>query len=303
MGERSGDGQEWLSQGERGSLLAIRVFVWIALRLGRAVARLLLYPISLYFVIFSRGARDASRRYLARALARGPGTGDVFRHFHSFASCVLDRVFLLNDQVDRFDLRISGEDAVMEVLSRGSGCFLFGAHLGSFEVLRAIGRRHPGLRVRLAMYEENARKIGAALRAINPALALNVLALGNEGSMLEIEACLEAGDAVGVLADRGLAGERLTTVPFLGDPAGFPQGPFRMMAILRRPVVLMVGLYRGGRRYDIFFERLADPRAWPASDRAAETEKALQRYAERLEHYCRLAPYNWFNFYDFWKLT
>jgi len=26
----------------------------------------------------------------------------------------------------------------------------------------------------------------------------------------------------------------------------------------------------------------------------------MQRYAERLEHYARLAPYNWFNFYPFW---
>ena len=25
-----------------------------------------------------------------------------------------------------------------------------------------------------------------------------------------------------------------------------------------------------------------------------------QRYADRLEHYTRLAPDNWFNFYDFW---
>jgi predicted LPLAT superfamily acyltransferase len=301
MAEGGGSGQEWLSRGERGSMAAIRAFVWIALRLGRGAARLLLYPICLYFIIFSGGARGASRAYLTRVLAGRVRLADVFRHFHGFASCVLDRVFLLNDQLERFDLSIAGEEAVLELLASGSGCFLFGAHLGSFEVLRAVGRRHPGLRVRLAMYEENARMIGAALHAINPALALDVIALGNQGSMLEIEARLESGDAVGVLADRGLAGERLVPLPFLGTPAGFPLGPFRMMAIMRRPVVLMVGLYRGGRRYDIFFERLADPSGWPASGRDKEVERVMQRYAERLEHYCRLAPYNWFNFYDFWK--
>jgi predicted LPLAT superfamily acyltransferase len=24
-------------------------------------------------------------------------------------------------------------------------------------------------------------------------------------------------------------------------------------------------------------------------------------YVARIEHHCRNAPYNWFNFYDFWK--
>jgi predicted LPLAT superfamily acyltransferase len=301
--ERSEDRQEWLSRGERGSATMIRLFVWLALHLGRGAARLLLYPVCLYFLVFSRGTRAASRDYLARVLGRPPGFADIFRHYHAFATCVLDRLFLLNDQLDRFELRIEGEAAVIELLARGGGCFLFGAHLGSFEVLRAVGRRHPGMRISLAMYEENARKIGAALRAINPALALDVVALGSHGSMLEIEARLEAGHAVGVLADRGLAGETLARLPFLGSPAGFPVGPFRMMTILRRPVVLMIGLYRGGRRYDIHFERLADPATWPAGGRAEEMDRAMRRYAERLEHYCRIAPFNWFNFYDFWKAT
>ena len=30
-------------------------------------------------------------------------------------------------------------------------------------------------------------------------------------------------------------------------------------------------------------------------------DEAFQRYADRLEHYCRLATDNWFNFYDFWE--
>jgi len=28
---------------------------------------------------------------------------------------------------------------------------------------------------------------------------------------------------------------------------------------------------------------------------------AMQHYADRLTHYCRSAPYNWFNFFDFWQ--
>jgi predicted LPLAT superfamily acyltransferase len=28
----------------------------------------------------------------------------------------------------------------------------------------------------------------------------------------------------------------------------------------------------------------------------------MQRYADRLAHYARLAPFNWFNFHDVWQV-
>jgi len=70
---------------------------------------------------------------------------------------------------------------------------------------------------------------------------------------------------------------------------------------MKRPVVLMVGIYRGGRRYDIHFERLFDPGTVARGQRDDAIEEAMAHYAERLEYYCRSAPFNWFNFYDFWR--
>ena len=35
--------------------------------------------------------------------------------------------------------------------------------------------------------------------------------------------------------------------------------------------------------------------------RDALIEQSVRSYVARLEHYCRLAPYNWFNFYDYWE--
>jgi predicted LPLAT superfamily acyltransferase len=293
--------QEWLSRQERGSAAAIRVMVFIALRLGRPAARLLLYPICVYFMIFSGGSRRASLAYLERALGKRPGLSDLFAHYHCFACCVLDRVYLLNDQLDMFDLHIEGEEIMTDILEKKGGCILFGAHLGSFEVLRALGRKRTDLAVSLAMYEENARKINSVLNAINPKLAMNVIGLGRPSSMLEIGRRLDAGDFVGVLADRSLNDEDQATLPFLGAPASFPLGPFRMAALLKRPVVLMVGLYRGGRRYDIHFEPLFEPAVAGPGERAQAVAEAMLRYTQRLEHYCKAAPYNWFNFYDFWK--
>jgi predicted LPLAT superfamily acyltransferase len=173
------------------------LFVWIALRLGRPAARLLLYPICLYFLTVSGRSRSASRDYLARALGRAPGLADLFRHYHCFAACVLDRVYLVNNRLDLFDLAIHGEDIVLDIARSGSGCFLLGAHLGSFEVLRAVGRLQPNLKISMVMYEENARKINSVLHAINPDLAMDVIALGRSNSMIRVEERLREGYFVG----------------------------------------------------------------------------------------------------------
>jgi predicted LPLAT superfamily acyltransferase len=65
----------------------------------------------------------------------------------------------------------------------------------------------------------------------------------------------------------------------------------------------MVGLYLGGKRYDVRFETMADftqPPADPA-ERERLIRSALHDYVARLESLCREAPYNWFNFYDYWR--
>ena len=38
-------------------------------------------------------------------------------------------------------------------------------------------------------------------------------------------------------------------------------------------------------------------------DRNAAAAAAAQSFAARLEAYCRIAPYNWFNFFDFWAAS
>ncbi len=293
----------WATRRERGAASAMKLIVWIALNLGRSITRVLLVPICLYFLVFSNTSRRASRDYLRRVLGRKPRFSDVFRHYHRFAGCVLDRVYLLNDQIELFDVRVQGEEVAAEELARGRGCFLFGAHLGSFEIPRAIGHRQKGLQLSLLMYEDNARKINSVLNAINPELTVEIIALGRPESMLTVRQRLEAGHFVGILADRGLQAvdEERTDIDFLGAPASFLTGPFRLAAVMRRPVILMVGLYRGGRRYDVYFEKLVDFGDMPPGAAPVEIDQALRRYVARLEYYCRLDPYNWFNFYDFWK--
>jgi predicted LPLAT superfamily acyltransferase len=291
----------WLKQGERSNPAMIKFMVWVALTLGRDAARALLYPICLYYLLSSRRARHASREFLGRALGRRPVFMELFRHIFFFGACLVDRIFFLRGQLSGFDVRVFGEDIVTAILDRGKGCFMLGAHFGNFEVVRAVGRTQPNLRVALLMYEENARMIGKVAAAINPNLATEIIALGRPESMLNLVDRLDAGAFIGILADRTIQAERQISCSFLGRNAPFPIGPFRLARILRRPILFMVGVYKGGSRYDIHFELLADTTDFGEAGAAIPYDQVLRTYVARLEHHARMAPYNWFNFYDIWE--
>ena len=292
---------EWTQRPERSNMTMLRLMRWISLRLGRAPARVILLGISLYFLLFAPADRAASRTYLRRVLGREPGFTDQFRHFHSFASTIHDRVFLLNERFDLFQIETHGAAVLQEVLAAGRGAFLMGAHMGSFEAARAIGRQQPGLKVGMVMYEENARKLNAALAAINPASSQEIIPLGQLDSMLRVQAALDDGWVLGMLGDRGLGSDPVLRVPFLGEDAEFPLSPMRLAAILKRPVLFMSSLYLGGNRYAIHFETLADFSTLERNQRDVAIETAIAAYAACLERHCRTAPYNWFNFFDFWR--
>ena len=118
----------------------------------------------------------------------------------------------------------------------------------------------------------------------------------------KIKQALDRNAIVAVLADRGQpqqphADARISSA----CRRHFPTSPWLLAAALKVPVMLAFGLYRGGNRYDLHFETFADRIVIERSRRAEALAQILQRFADRLAHYARLAPYNWFNFYDFWQ--
>lgn len=291
---------DWAHTPERSNLFLLRVMVWISLRLGRRAGRVVLHGIAAYFLLFAPASRRASEHYLRRVLNRAPGWRDQYRHFFTFAATIHDRIYLVNRRFDLFEFEVHGEDALRRLLAGGNGLFLMGAHLGSFEVIRAIGWKYADLRVAMVMHQGNAQKIIATLAAINPQATQDIIGMGHVDSMLRVRERLDEGCVVGMLADRTPGGEALHPVRVLGADTNLPIGPFRMAALLQRPVVFMTGLYLGGNRYSVHFEPLADFSAVARDQRDAAVEAAVVRYAALLDQYCRRAPYNWFNFFDFW---
>jgi len=291
----------WLQQRERGNRITWRFMIWMALSVGRPATRALLYPICVYYWACSRQASQALRPYLIRALGRPISWRDLYRQYHHFAATLLDSVYLLAGQGNRFDIEIQGLDLLTDRVARGRGCLLLGSHLGSFDIVRAIGLTRQDAEIKVLMYEQHMPIIRDLFHDLNPAFADTVIQTGSPNTMLQVKECLDRGGMVGILADRLVKQDQTTSCTFFGKLARFPAGTMWLASILKVPVILFFGLYRGGNRYEIHFELFAEEITIDRRHRDQEVQQWTQRYADRLESHCRLAADNWFNFYDFWE--
>ncbi|MDH5632388.1 MAG: lipid A biosynthesis acyltransferase [Gammaproteobacteria bacterium] len=297
--------QAWLQQKERGSVTGLVIASWLARILGRRFCRAILHPVCLYFVLFAPAARRASVSYLDRALTLAVGRRarwrHVYRHLYCFASTILDRFYFLVGAMRYFEINKYGLDVLRDTLDRHGACVFLGAHVGSFELLRVGGARNWSLTLNVLMYEDNAQKMQSVLTRFGQGVTLKILPVGGLDTPMRAKACIDKGESIAILADRDLGDGRMIEVPFLGGPANFPAGPFLLAAALKLPVVLALGLYDGGNRYEERFELFSAELELPRGQREQKLKEVVGQYAQRLEYYVRRHPYNWFNFYDFWK--
>ncbi|MFP7723407.1 LpxL/LpxP family acyltransferase [Lysobacter sp. A3-1-A15] len=298
-----GGARDWTRRPEGGGWFALWLIRAVARHGGRVLGRACLYPITGYFLLRRAPERAASRAYLSRALGRPARLGDVARHIHTFASTILDRVFMLSGQMERFDIRTSGLEGLHTQLDRGQGVLVFGSHLGSFDALRVLAATRPDVQVRVVLDKGHNPAMTQLLDALNPELARTVIDAGQDGPsiVLAIKQATDQGALVALLVDRARPGEPSLPAPLLGVPAPLPVAPWLIAGALKVPVVLAFGLYRGGNRYDLDFEVFSEGLSITRHNRTAQLGDLVARYALRLEEHARRAPFNWFNFYDFWQ--
>jgi predicted LPLAT superfamily acyltransferase len=281
-------GSDW------GLWLVVRLAMW----LGRRPAHVLLRMVALYYLLVHPALRRRSRDFLVTA-GVAAGWGAVYRHVSCFAECTLDRLLFLRGRTAGLDIQHHGHQHLTRLAQSQRGAILLGAHLGSFESLRSLGHAYD-LPLHIVADVRNAARFQKALARFVPAEKLRFIDAGGSPAELAIEVrtAVSRGGLVAILADR-VSGPRTVAAQFFGRPAHFPAGPFLVAAVLQCPVFLAFGLYFAPRRYELHCEPFADVIRLPRAARDAALSSIVASYAARLEHYCRLAPDNWFNFFDF----
>ncbi|MGF6263384.1 glycosyltransferase family 2 protein [Paraburkholderia youngii] len=302
--------EAWWRIAERGSRLGMSLLALSCKLFGRRFTALWLHPVVAYFLVTGRAARAASGNYFAHLNAVAPsaemprpGWLSAYRHMLAFAQSGFDKLAAWTGRVDDTDVTFDDPAAFEALIASGKGALVIGAHLGNLEMMRALAIRGDHAKVTAVVYTEHARRFNEVLAASNREFARHLLEVGDFGpeTAVLMQQRIDAGELLVIVGDRVPAREagRTTDAQFLGASAPFAQGPYVLAHALGCPVYLFFCLKeRDG--YRMYFEPFAERIELPRRERAQHLAAWAQRYALRLEHYCRKAPYQWFNFFDFW---
>jgi predicted LPLAT superfamily acyltransferase len=299
----------WATLGERGQAWGIHFLAQCYLVLGGTACRAVMLPVVLYFYLTDAPRRRASRQFLARAFAAGgwaraPGEIEILWHFLDFAEKTLESFAAWTGRIAASRVRTDDATPLAEAQASARGALLIVSHLGNIDLSRALldGKRRARLTV--LVHTTDAEHYNGVLRRFQPDSATNLLQvteIGPETGIL-LQELVARGEWIAIAGDRtpvGGAG-RVSQVPFLGMPAPFSSGPYILAHLLGCPVYLMFCLREKG-GYRLHFERFAERIELP---RGAARDEALAahagRYARRLADLAQRAPFQWYNFFDFW---
>ncbi|MBB3169253.1 hypothetical protein [Simiduia aestuariiviva] len=307
--------KHWSDMAEAGALWGIRAMLFSFRLFGRRVFRVLLWPVIVYFYLRRRTARAASLDFLARVDAKDGrlpvrgwrGIARSFKHFLWFGEIALDKLAVWQQSFDG-EVIMHGRQALLDNIAARRGAVLLVSHLGNTEVCQSLAEQLGAATVNVLVHTEHAQKFNSLLSAKEQAARVNLVPVTavSPATAMMLEDKLAAGEFVAIAADRtpvppeGAERGRQLPAQFLGETADFPQGPFVLAALLRRPVFFLCAV-KTGRRYDIYVEPMAERIKMKRSDREASLLPYVQDYANRLARYARDYPLQWGNFYDFWR--
>jgi predicted LPLAT superfamily acyltransferase len=292
----------WSGSGQlRGTPAGIRFFITAVRLLGLRFAYACAAPVAAYFS-FASPDIPATIDYHRRVFGPQPRWKQrwiVCKHFFTFGLMIIDRFAILSGNLRSFSFSFDGEQYLHDAVAQGRGLVLLNAHLGNWEAGgQLLGRTK--VIVNIAGFDREVAAIRGMLGEAARARFRYIKLDGSPTDVLPMLAALRRGEIVALLGDRAY-GTPVTRVPFLGDLAPFPVGPYMVAALAGAPLIHVFSVREPGGHYRFLGYPPENLTAPAHAERPAFLRDCAARYAHRLEAMVRRYPLQWYNFYPFWN--
>ena len=279
------DGTPWMQR------TLVSLFRWMPLGVLYGVMALVV-P---FYMLLDRKGYKASYAFARKRLGKGPVSAFlyVYRNEYRMGQVVLDRFAAFAGK--RFELERTGVESFYELAGAGRGFLMLSSHTGCFEL---VGLQLPSpVRINALVFPGETETVMRHRDLLFRQTNVSMIAANEDLSHLfRINNALADGQIVSMPGDRVFGARRTVRSLFFGQPAAFPSGPFSLALQREVPVLAVMVMKEGRRRYHVYAEQLS-----PVGETRAERLQSLSdAYARMLERIIRRYPDQWFNFYDFW---
>lgn len=299
----------------------LKVLLFLFKYLPKPCVRVLIYPVAFFFMISNERIKPESETYQKNLREytknESPRIVSPYRQILSFCLCVLEKMegWLGLMKFKRIHYCDDDVTQLLDQLKEGKGAVLITAHIGNMELLRSLSDHNKDLVGRdvpvIVIMEVNPNEqFSNTLREVNPNFALNVVDSSSIGpdTICYLMDEINKGSLVIIAGDRtsAHARDKFLVHNFLGKPAKFPYGTFLIPFLINSPVYYMFGLRRKmsifNPQYTVYIEKSKIEFDCPRSKREEGINNLCLEFIEKLEKFCRMYPFQWYNFYNFWNM-
>lgn len=293
------DTKQWSGK-SRGGRFGYQFFVFIIRVLGIRCAYFCLAFIVIYFLPFAPKATKSIWEYnrLRRKLGIFASIKELYCHYYLFGQTLIDKVAMAGGLSNKYHFKFDNYEHFLEILNSNKGVVMIGAHIGCWEAGAGFFGTY-GKKINIVMFDAEHRKIKEVLNENATSDSdYKIIAINQDPiqAMLQMKIALNNGEYICFNGDRYVSEDRTCMLNFLGAPALFPIGPFKIAAKCRVPVVFYYSMREDDFTYRFIFEE-------HEFEGKTNADKLMAEYIKSLEKIIEKYPRQWFNFYDFWNIN
>ncbi|HEY9189330.1 MAG TPA: lipid A biosynthesis acyltransferase [Sulfurovum sp.] len=279
---------------QRGSGWSIKAALYVYKTLGYRFFYYLLYPITFFYFIVAKNARDGLKVYYAHLGV--PFTNRrYYEHLRMFAVCMTDR-FVAKVNPENYSFEYDNIEIPTKILE--SGTVLVYSHFGGWAASSSGAHVHN--RINIVMQEAMLDGIKKIENDLERESNIHVIDL-NQGTIavsVQIANALLKEEVVAIMADRASNEKAEIEVLFLDEKARFNKNPFQVAYKVDKPILAYFIIWIGIQRYKVEYIRIDMDKNKPEEQ---AIEEALAIYVKKLEEIVKAYPNQWFNLYNFWE--
>jgi len=311
----------WSEQKEKSGGYWQLKFMLAAYRfIGIVRLKRLIHAVVVVFYLVSPAARRVSFNFLQRVAERSgrpmPGNRAVYQHLYSFACSLLEKVSGWSGGMKLSELEVKTDEVweLVAQLTAKKGAVVLCSHMGNIELMRALAQMEvgpllPDFAITSIVEFSGTAHFNRMLAEANPESMVRLVSANDMGpdTIIMLKDRISAGELVIIAGDRTAASNRGKTVKvsFLDHPAFFPQGAFVLASLMEAPVYCMFAVreddLNSASRYGFYVWKSSVDFTGSRRERMAKIQVLVQEYVGHLEKLCTEHPYQWYNFFDFWK--